>query len=145
MQWNKTKHKGCWYIFAKSEGVAKEFAIRHMSRRINRYKGLAKTTLGFAMAAISTRGVYANDVKSTRALKAAQQSQKVSIQTGNGQMKVTIWDLLNYSALALKSGKNAIELAMKKAANSIAARLSKVAGAKLDSNIPIPFPETKGG
>lgn len=84
MQWDKTKHKGCWYVFAKSYDVAREYAVRHMSRRIQRYKGLAKTTLGFAMAAISTRGVYANEVKSSRALKAAQQSQKVSIQNGNG-------------------------------------------------------------
>ena len=95
------------------------------------------------MAAISTRGVYANEVKSTRALKAAQQSQKVSIQNADGHMTITIWDLLDYSLKALKSGKNAVEIAMKKAANSIAGRLSKVAGAKLNAPISTPFPEVK--
>lgn len=72
MSWDKTKHKGCWYIFAKSESVAKQFAIRHMTSRINSYRGLAKTTLGFAMASVSSRGNYAADVKTPKAMTAAK-------------------------------------------------------------------------
>lgn len=71
MKWEKTKHKGCWYVFAKSIGVVQSYAKKLMTSRIRRYRGLAKGALGFAMAAISTKGNYANDVKSTRATKAA--------------------------------------------------------------------------
>lgn len=145
MLWDKTKHKGCWYIFAKSEGVAKQFAIRHMTSRINSYRGLAKTTLGFAMAAVSTKGKYAADVKTPKALTAAKSAAQV-YKSGNigSEYVITIDDVLRYSALALKSGKDSVNRAVMKAANSIAGRLSKVAGAKLNAKIPTPFPEVKG-
>lgn len=145
MKWDMTKHKGCWYVFAKSEGVAKKFAQLHMDRRVNSYRGLAKTTLGFAMAAVSTRGNFASDVKTAKSLRAAKSAAQVTKQGGvGGTFTITIEDLLRYSALALKSGSAAVGQAMMKAANSIAGRLSKVAGAKLTATIPTPFPEVKG-
>lgn len=145
MSWDRTKHKGCWYIFAKSEGVAKQFAIRHMTNRINSYRGLAKTTLGFAMAAVSTRGTFAADVKSAKAKIAAYNAAQVFHSDGfSGNYSLNVTDLLRYSANALKSGKDALVRAMMKASNSIAGRLSKIACAKLKYDIPTPFPEVKG-
>ena len=71
MSWDKTKHRGCWYVFAKSEKVARAFAERHMSGRIDSYRGLAKSTLGFAMADISTKGTFAAEVKTDKSRTAA--------------------------------------------------------------------------
>ena len=145
MIWNKTKNKGCWYVFAKSIGVVENFAIAHMTRRINSYRGLAKATLGFAMAAISNNGNYASEVTSKKSIVAAANAAQVyhngSIDEG---YTITIDDLLSYSALALKSGKGAVNRAMQKAANSIAGRLKKVAGSKLNAPIQTPFPEVRG-
>lgn len=71
MSWDKTRHRGCWYVFAKSEKVAMTFAERHMTSRMDSYRGLAKSTLGFAMAAVSTKGTFAAEVKTDKSRTAA--------------------------------------------------------------------------
>lgn len=144
MIWEKTKHKGCWYVFAKSEKIARKFAEEHMTRRIQTYRGLAKSALGFAMAAVSGRGAFAAEVRTQKSRRAAMSAVKIYKNSGNNTYSITVKDILNYSGLALKSGAGAVDMAMKKAANSIAGRLSKVAVAKLNQKIPTPFPEVKG-
>lgn len=144
MQWNKTKHHGYWYVFAKSEGIAQKFAKEHMSKRIQSYRGLAKTALGFAMAAVSTHGEFAGSVRSAKAKRAAKQAAQVMKAQGVDSYSVTVNDMLRYSKTALKSGPAGLDRAMMKAANSIAGRLSKMATAKLDMDLQTPFPEVKG-
>ena len=145
MKWEKTKHKKCWYVFARSEGVAKKFAIAHVARRIMSYLGLAKTTLGFAMAAISGNGTYAGEAKSKKSLLAASRAADVRRVEGADNYALVVKDLLDYSVSALKDGNSGISAAMKKAANSIAGRLRKVASQKLSSEqVSIPFPEVSG-
>ncbi len=146
MLWDKSKNKGCWYVFAKSEKVARDLAVRLMTRRVGRYRGLAKATLGFAMAAISNNGAAGLNATSARSVKAAKAAAKVYEIGGisDGGYKVTISDALDYSGLALRSGPGAVDRALMKAANSIAGRLSKVASARLGEAIPTPFPEVKG-
>ena len=77
MKWDKTKHVGCWYVFAKSQDVVESFAQTHMTRRISTYRGLAKTTLGFAMAAIANNGNFGADAKTAKALRAAKSAAQV--------------------------------------------------------------------
>ena len=146
MLWNKTRNRGCWYVFAKSEKVAKDLASRLMTRRINSYRGLAKATLGFAMAAVSNNGSIGLNATSAKSIRAAKMAAKVVESGGvsDGSYRISITDALDYSALALKSGAGAVERAMMKAANSIAGRLSKVASTKLGETISTPFPEVKG-
>ena len=146
MLWNKTRNRGCWYVFAKSEKVAKDLAVRLMTRRINSYRGLAKATLGFAMAAVSNNGIIGLNATSAKSIMAAKAAAKVYESGGvsDGSYTVTISDALDYSRSALRSGAGAVERAMMKAANSIAGRLSKVASTKLGETIPTPFPEVKG-
>lgn len=104
-------------------------------------RGLAKTALGVAMKSISTRNTA--DTVTPRALRLAQANVSVKeYGSGNG-FTLEINDSLNYAALALKGGPSAVDMAMKKAANKIAGRLSKVAAAKLGEKIPTPFPEVK--
>lgn len=145
MLWNKTRNRGCWYVFAKSEKVAKDLAVRLMSRRISSYRGLAKATLGFAMAAVSNNGIVGLNATSAKSIRAAKAAKVVeSGGVSDGSYRISITDTLDYSRLALKSGTGAVERAMMKAANSIAGRLSKVASTKLGETIPTPFPEVKG-
>ena len=146
MLWNRSKNKGCWYVFAKSEKVARDLAARLMTRRIGSYRGLAKATLGFAMAAVSNGGSIGLNATSAKSIKAAKMAAKVYESGGisDGSYRVSITDALDYSRLALKSGAGAVERAMMKAANSIAGRLSKVASTRLGEGIKTPFPEVKG-
>jgi len=146
MLWDKSRNRGCWYVFAKSEKVARDLAIRLMTRRIGSYRGLAKATLGFAMAAVSNNGSIGLNATSAKSIKAAKAAAKVYESGGipDGSYRVTIADALDYSALALKGGAGAVERAMMKAANSIAGRLSKVASTGLGESISTPFPEVKG-
>ena len=140
-----TKHEGCWYVFAQSADVAHEFALRHVARRRKIYSGLARMTLGVAMARISTRQQFAAPNVSRRARAAAANSAKVVTSSGmDGNLTMTVTDNLNYAKLALKSGPGGVERAMMKAANSIAGRLRKVAGAELSAELSTPFPEVKG-
>jgi hypothetical protein len=133
----------CWYVLAKSEKVARDFGKRQVSRYMQRWRGLAKTALGFAMAKLSTRGVKSDPV-SAKAMKAAELNAKVFKGGGNGQWSIVVTDSLNYAKKALKSGPGGVDRAMKKAANQIAGRIWAVAGHKLDSRPPTPFPEVKG-
>lgn len=144
MRWERSLHKGCWYVFAKSEKVADRFAKTHMTRRIQMFRGLAKTALGYAMAGVSDAENITADVTSTKSLKSAQEAAKVITNNGNNTYSVTVIDAISYATLALRSGENGIDRAEKKAANSIAARLGKVMEARLDEPIATPFPEVKG-
>ena len=140
---NRNKADRCWYVFAQSERVAREFGKRCVTRYIRRWRGLAKTALGFAMAKLSTRGVKSDPV-SAKAMKAAELNAKVLKGGGNGQWSVVVTDSLNYAKKALRSGPGGVDRAMKKAANQIAGRIMKVVGAKLDAPMSTPFPEVKG-
>lgn len=104
-------------------------------------RGLAKAALGIAMKSISTRN--AADSVTPRALRLAQANVAVR-KYGNGDMfTLEIRDSLNYASLALKGGPAAVDLALQRAANKIAGRLSKVAERKLGEKIPTPFPEVR--
>ena len=144
MKWDRSLHKGCWYVFAKSEKVADRFAKTHMTMRIKAFRGLAKTALGYAMAGVSSAGNITADVSSTRTLRSAQEAAKVITNNGNDTYSVTVIDAISYATLALRSGEGGVDRAIIKAANSIAGRLGKVAESRLDAPISTPFPELKG-
>ena len=140
-----TKHKDCWYVFAQSMDVAIAFAERHVSQHRKIYSGLARMTLGVAMARVSTRQQFAEPNTSRRAQAAANISTKVAASYGlAGNLSIRVEDNLNHAKLAIKSGPGGVERAMMKAANSIAGRLRKVAGAELSAELSTPFPEVKG-
>ena len=140
---NRNAAAKCWYVLAKSEKVARDFGKRQVTRYMKRWRGLAKTALGFAMAKLSTRGV-SFDLISAKAMKAANLHVRV-IEGGNkDSWRYIVSDSLSYAKAALKSGPGGVERAMMKAANQIAGRIWAVAGHKLDSRPPTPFPEVAG-
>ncbi len=140
---NANKPHRCWYVLAKSEKVARDFGKRCVTRYMKRWRGLGKTALGFAMAKLSTRGVKSDPV-SAKAMKAAELNAKVFKGASGASWSCIVVDSLNYAKKALKSGPGGVERAMKKAANQIAGRIWSVAGHKLDSRPPTPFPEVAG-
>ncbi len=144
MTWDRNRNKGCWYVLARSKGVAEDFAKRAMQRKISAYAGLAKTTLGYAMARVSTRSAPASDVKGAKARVAAEMAARVSRTGGIGDFSLRVVDALDYARSALRSGPGAVERAMKKATNSIAGRLRRVASAELRRELATPFPEVRG-
>lgn len=104
-------------------------------------RGLAKYALSVAMNKLSTRGVA--DKLSVRTSKLAEANVFVRKHGGAGAFFLEVHDAINYAALALKGGPGAVDVALAKAANKIAGRLSKVASAKFGEKIPTPFPEVK--
>ena len=141
MTWEKNKHKGCWYVFAQSEDVARNFGLRAVTRRIAKYRGLAHTALGFAMAKTSTRQQFTAKSTSAKAQAAANAATNVVEVSGDGTWVISVTDALDYAGLALKSGPSGVNRAMMKGANSIAGRLRHSAAAPLDPPISTPFPE----
>ena len=108
---------------------------------INR-RGLAKTALGIAMGKL---GTWKAPTISNRKINDSAAANVAVRETSSGQtFTLEITDALRYAQDALKGGAAAIDLALKKASNHIAGRLSRVAAAKLGAKIPTPFPEVKG-
>ena len=144
-KWDKNRNAKdrCWYVFAQSRKVAVDYGKERMQRYINRWRGLARMALGFAMAKLSTRAVKVDPV-SAKAKTAAEMNAHVSHSADGGMYTTVVIDSLRYARKSLKSGPGAVELALKKAANSIAGRIRKTAGGSLDMKFPTPFPEVKG-
>lgn len=142
MKWEKNLNKGCWYVFAQSEGVAARFAKEHLSRVLRKEGGMAKTALGYAMARLSTRSAPV-EAKGPRAQRLAAQAISVSAGGSGGAFTLTVRDALEYAKPALKGGESAIQLAMAKAANKIAGRLAKWQETHFFSGerVSTPFPE----
>ena len=72
----------------------------------------------------------------------------MEVQTGGGFGKgfeLTIHDKLGYSVAALRGGRSAVDVALMKAANKIAGRITQhlKAHGNLDEAVPTPFPEVK--
>ena len=63
-------------------------------------------------------------------------------KSGAGEeFAVTVLDALDYAALALKGGRPAVDLAMKKAANKISGMIRHSVYCPLDHDVGTPFPE----
>lgn len=144
MTWAKNRNKGCWYVFAQSRKVAEDLGRRLVQRKMDSWRGLAKTALGYAMKMTSTRQSVNSDAATAKARLAAGQAASVVSHSGDGRWTIAITDSLDYAKSALRSGSGGVERAMQKAANSIAGRLRKVAGGDLGGEIATPFPEVRG-
>lgn len=139
--WEKNRNKGCWYVFAQSESVARRLGNRLMTRVLEKDSGLAKTALGFAMAHLSTKSVPIV-VKDSKARKIAEESWHVVETSGSSAYGIEVQDNLDYAAKALKGGDSAISIAMMRAANKIAGRLAKFEETHFfERSTATPFPE----
>lgn len=131
-----------YVVVTDSEASARQFEQNAGAHRKRDYAGLARTALGIAMAKISTYNAPTAEFK--RKIADSRLVSVSNLQTKDGAV-VEIHDKLGYSALALKGGSAAVDLAMKKAANKIThnlvAALNRAGDFAFD--LKSPFPEVK--
>lgn len=132
-----------FYVVALHNGAVESHLKRRYGSLPTRYAGLARYTLGVAMRRTSTRNAETEPGVDRRVPRIAEANVSVTTSTGE-TYTIHVVDSLRYAALALKGGRSDVQFCMMKAANSIAGRLSKVAGAGLAEKIPTPFPEVRG-
>lgn len=144
MKWEKNLNKGCWYVFAQTEAVARRFAIEHVSRVLRKEAGMGKTALGFAMARLSTRSTPV-EAKGPKAQRIASDAIHITASGAGGMFTLVVRDNLEYAKPALKGGDSAISLAMMKASNKIAGRLAQWEKKHFfeGERTATPFPEIK--
>jgi len=138
--WERTKNKGRYVVLAPDAATAHRYAIARVERLLKKESGMGRDALGWAMAKLSTRSEPAK-ASGLRAQKLSHDAAVVQFHAAEGTASMRVQDNLDYARLALASGKNSVELALKRAANSIAGRLRKAAAGPLDADIPTPFPE----
>lgn len=126
--------------------------LRFMGLRPIKRRGLAKRVLGALANEISTRPgrnfeLQLQEYARGNLSHPPRGLGRIMYGAGGGvdakDVTLHIEDRLDYAALALNGGPSAVDLALKKAGNKIAGRLSKVAEAKLGEKVPTPFPEVR--
>lgn len=141
---NKVKE---YTLICKSEQSAFNYVKKIHRTRIQHRKGLAKIALGLAMNKLHNENV--NDNVEQQVRNTADNNTNVFLsETGfnNGELNIRVHDKIDYAALALKSGANAVELAMQKTANKVMGMIIHKLHSKgiFDDSYSIPFPELKG-
>ena len=136
-----------YYLIAMSEDQARAYASKRRAKRIERFKGMAKWTLGQAQSQISQKGV-AGEAVTAAAKQIGVKELQVAVYEygwGKGKVNVSVSDTLRYAALALKGGPGEVTTALMRAANRTAGILNahyKMLHPFEDERaIPTPFPE----
>ena len=141
-------YKREYYIIAASEEQARAYAAELRAKRIKRFKGMAKWTIGQAQSQVSQKGVAAEPVTSAARQIGIKELQVAVYEHGwgEGSVSVSVADTLRYAALALKGGPGEMNTALMRAANRTAGILNHSWQQKLFSYAPIPtpFPEVAG-
>ena len=130
-----------YYVVAATPGIAAAFEARAARHRVDTFGALAKNALAVAMGKVSTRNVKADG--SPGCVHAASRLAHVWAADIGDDYAVKVTDELDYAIHALKGGRGMVDVALKKAANKIAGRLSKVAGKSFKDRFGTPFPEVR--
>lgn len=143
-----------YLIVAYSQADARRVAKKIVERKLSNFKGLAKRALSVLMMKTSDMNVNDNGINQktrTQAQKQTETREVVATSTdgsGAGKYMLYVCDKLKYALDAVKGGKSAVDVAMKRALNGITAQISKkiktvdFLGRKM--TLPTPFPEVKG-
>ena len=138
--WSRTLNKGRYVVMAPDATVAMRYAADRVRRLLRKERGMGRDALGWAMAKLSTRSAPV-EAKGGKSRQIAAKAAVVSANRVGDDFSLHVADNLNYAKLAREGGKGAMETAMMRAANSIAGRLRKAAGTRLDMDLQTPFPE----
>lgn len=138
---------------AESAAAARELEQKRAAKRKRHMGGFAKTALGYAMARLSTRNAGGMKKFDNRTSWTQLVAAGVKGSSEIGGTEVFVHDLLDYAALAVRGGKPAIDLAVKKAANKLTGEMMHYVNARgadffTARNMPvpklsIPYPEIK--
>lgn len=135
-------------VLALDRDAVWRFARRRIIRRIGQYRGISKRLLGIAMHQIASGQGGSSEAAGVLGRLAGNYcSVRMSGDGFNsGSFSVSVLDNLPKSALALKHGPAGVQLALKRAANSVAAVISKAAARTgFGDTWQTPFPEIAGG
>lgn len=137
-----------YYILARNETDAREYAKRKRKRRISQFARMAKMLFGHAQSHISSNSSEAFSSLTPIARRTMVGSMQVAVDSvgyASGKCSVSFEDDLRYAASALKNGMSSFELAVKRAANKTAGLLHlRYVDNPLDNeDAPTPFPEAK--
>ncbi|MBQ6915360.1 MAG: hypothetical protein IJQ65_06535 [Kiritimatiellae bacterium] len=129
---------------ATSRSRVAAYEQRRSAARKRQMGGLARYTLGLAMAKLSTR----NKAESVGrgAMAAAPRFVTVTSEVMGENMALEMRDTLDHAIAALRGGPSSVDTALKKAANKIAGRLQHTLNqaGDLSQSVPAPFPELVG-
>lgn len=135
------------YVIANSAKDVRTWADARQRKYVKRFAGMARWAVGQAQSRISKAAITDADSASEEARQTALKHLVVKAEgdgAASGSYAVSVEDGLGYSMAALKGGAADFELALKKAANRTAGIINRLAGERLDADIPTPFPEVKG-
>lgn len=147
MKWAKNLNKGCWYLAAYNEGVARKYAEDTlMKRAIARYAGLAKSSIAAMRRALAQSAAdsppgdddfaaNAPDVVNT-----AMELAQVQLMKMGDASSLDVGSDLSYGRMALQDPA-ALDYAIAKAANSMAGYIRSKAVDVFNPEIATPFPE----
>lgn len=132
-------NKRNFWIVAVSKTDAQTLTVEKTQKRIDRYGGLAKNVWRVAMGKIGAAAGF--DKAGTKAVAKASSLASATAALQGRIFTLTVESNLDYNYSAMRGGKAAFDLALKRAANKIAGRLAQVAKKKMLDPVPTPFPE----
>jgi hypothetical protein len=138
----KTEQGKTYYVAARSQSEAVKIERAAAKRRIEKYKGLARTALTVVMSELATSVPPPGKIGSESKRRASSLA-KVKVIDRKNETLVSMTSGVDYGKRALKSGS--VDLAVKKAANKIAGYLAKaITRNRLSVEVPqTPFPEVR--
>lgn len=141
-KWKDDARKRIWYIVAHSSNEAAKWALEKIKKRAQRFKGLARLALSKLMVMSGSK--TSQQTGNGEVANKASQLTKVT-KSGNGSTySLQASDMLDYAKLALKGGDSAVNQAIMKASNKIAATINqKCKNLLMFEKLDTPFPEVK--
>lgn len=130
-----------YYVVCASMSDAKRFENLAAVHRMKRFGNLAKWAFGVSMNKLSTKNVH--DDVTGEANHAASRLSSVKKSEVGKLYAVLVEDSLDYAEDALRGGRAAVDVAIKKAANKIAGRIMHKWGDALGDDFKTPFPEVR--
>lgn len=108
-----------YLVASETKDRAREWAKKAVRRRILRYSGLARSTIGTLMVKSNTKDSFdTENVRIHRVAYNATRTTETVVKTADGGVyTLTALDNLRYAKKAVKGGDAAIDLAVRKAVN----------------------------
>ena len=130
-----------YYVVATSPADAERVEAERYRKSVNAFEMLAQNALSAAMAGLSTRNPPPMGGSVLSKSLAAKVISRRLIATGGG-FELELCDNLKYSLAAVRGGQSGVNLALAKAANKIAGRITRESRDNfLIKGYKTPFPE----
>jgi hypothetical protein len=136
-----------YYAFATSKKQAENYFKSIVERVLKKESGMAKYVLGIAQAKVSNRPMKDEKPHGAKQWQIAHEAGIINIDESgfsSGVVHFSFTDDLEYSVGALRGGRDALTVAMKKAANRTAGMIHKAyKDRRFNEDVQTPFPEVQ--